>query len=302
MNLSTRQLEAFLHVARLQSFTKAAECVHISQAGLSMMVKELEEQVGIRLFDRTTRSVTLTEAGRRFQPVAARAVEELGSVVAVLGESNARAASTLRIAATPLVSASLLPAVFKEFARLHPEMTIVLADAELGEVRRRVLEGEADIGLGFFFKPAAGIVRSPLFRFKLMRVDPADGSRVGLERSAPWSSMANSRLIGLPPDNPIQTLIEAHLAEIGRAHEDRPAVNLFATLIGMVEAGLGTAVMPSFALVDCLRHRVRVAMLSKPAAHIELYLASRRGAERKPIAVEFATALQRAIPALVRHD
>jgi molybdenum-dependent DNA-binding transcriptional regulator ModE len=109
MNINTRQLKAFVQIARLQSFTKAAEQVHISQAGLSMMIKELEGQLGSRLFERTTRSVTLTDAGRRLQPVASRVIEELESVGSAIGEANAKAVSTLRVAATPLVSASLLP-------------------------------------------------------------------------------------------------------------------------------------------------------------------------------------------------
>jgi DNA-binding transcriptional LysR family regulator len=302
VNVSTRQIRAFLQIARLQSFTKAAEQVHISQAGLSMMVKELEEQLGSRLFDRTTRSVALTEAGRRFQPVAARVMEELTTVSATLGEVSERTVGTLRIAATPLVSASLLPSVFKSFAKSHPGVTLELVDAELGEVRRRVLEGEADIGLGFFFKPAAGVVRTPLFRFRLMRVSPPDGGRVGVEGSAPWSSLVHARLISLPHGNPIQSLIESHLKAIGRANEDRPVVNFFGTLIGMVEAGLGTAVIPSFALTDCLRHRVRVAMLTKPSAAIDLFCATRRGAGTKPIATDFAAALRHEIPSLVMHD
>lgn len=302
MNVSTRQLGAFLHIARLQSFTKAAEQVHISQAGLSMMVKELEEQLGMRLFDRTTRSVALTDAGRRFQPVATRVMEELASMNPVLTETHARMVGTLRVAATPLVSASLLPSVFKSFGASHPDVAIHLADAELGEVRRRVLEGEADLGLGFFFKPAVGMARTPMFRFRLMRVSPPDGDRIGLEGSVPWTSLAHARLIGLPPGNPIQMLIESHLKAIGRANEDRPVVNLFSTIIGMVEAGLGTAVIPSFALADCLRHGVRVAMLAKPAAYIDLFCATRRGAGAKPIAIDFATALKQAIPSLVMHD
>ena len=302
MNISTRQLQAFLEIARLQSFTKAAERVHISQAGLSMMVKELEEQIGTRLFDRTTRSVMLTDGGRRLQAVASGAVQELEALATSFGALNARAVSTLRVAATPLVSASLLPSVFKAFALSHPKVVIQLADVELGEVRRRVIEGEADIGLGFFFKPAVGMARSPLFRFRLMHVSPAQPNRAGLAGSVPWKALADATLISLPRDNPIQILIEDHLAAIGRAHEDRLVVNLFGTIVGMVEAGLGTAVIPSFALADCLRHRVRVAMLVRPTVHIDLYLARRRGADVKPVAADFAAALQRAIPALVMHE
>ena len=84
MNLSARQLHAFLEIGRLKSFARAAEQVHLSPSGMSMLVKELEEQVGARLFDRTTRAVTLTEVGLRLQPVAERIVQDvrgLGDVV-----------------------------------------------------------------------------------------------------------------------------------------------------------------------------------------------------------------------------
>src|SRR4051794_32454589 len=124
MNISTRQLQAFLEIARLQSFTKAAERVHISQAGLSMMVKELEQQIGSRLFDRTTRSVVLTDAGRRLQPVASRVVADLAAVAQAIGEADAKVFSTLRIAATPLISGSLLPLVFRSFRDSHPAVAV----------------------------------------------------------------------------------------------------------------------------------------------------------------------------------
>ncbi|MCJ0764031.1 LysR family transcriptional regulator [Variovorax terrae] len=71
MNLNGRQLLAFLEISRLKSFAKAAERIHLSPSGMSMLVKELEDQVGARLFERTTRSVTLTDAGRRLMPAAA---------------------------------------------------------------------------------------------------------------------------------------------------------------------------------------------------------------------------------------
>jgi DNA-binding transcriptional LysR family regulator len=299
INTGTRQLRAFLEIARLQSFTKAAERIHISQAGLSMMVQELEAQFGTRLFDRTTRSVGLTEAGRRLQPIATRVIDELDAVGAAIGDVHANAVSTLRIAATPLLSASLLPPVLQQFATTRPWVSVSVADVELGEVRRRVLEGEADLGLGFFFKSATGMSRTPLYRFRLMRVSPADDERIGLRPSVPWTSLTGLPLIGLPADNPIQSLIESHLATIGRANENRPALHFFGTIIAMVEAGLGHAVIPSFALAECLSRRVQVAMLTRPDVHIDLYLATRRGTTPKPAVEEFASELQRAIPALV---
>ena len=159
MNVSTRQLHAFLEVTRLQSFAKAAEQVHLSPSGMSMLVKELEDQVGARLFDRITRSITLTDAGRRLQPVAERVVGVLRALGAVLDGNEAAVRSRLLVAATPMISASLLPEVIRGFARSHPGVQVQLSDVEVGTVRQRVLDGEADIGFGFFVKPAVGLSR-----------------------------------------------------------------------------------------------------------------------------------------------
>jgi len=89
INVNSRQLLAFLEISRLQSFAKAAEKVPMSASGISMLVKELEDQLGARLFDRTTRSVTLTDAGRRLQPVAQHIVDELRALASVISGTEA---------------------------------------------------------------------------------------------------------------------------------------------------------------------------------------------------------------------
>ncbi|MBL0422987.1 LysR family transcriptional regulator [Ramlibacter sp. AW1] len=294
INVSTRQLLAFLEVTRLQSFAKAAEQVHLSPSGMSMLVKELEDQLGARLFERTTRSVSLTDAGRRLQPVAERIVGELRTLQAVIGGTEAAVRSRLHVAATPMVAASLLPEVLQAFARSHPQVRVQLADVDVGAVRGRVLEGEADLGLGFFVKPASGLVRQPLCKFRLMRIGPPRPGASGLQPSQPWSSLAGLPLVSLPPDNPIQALIEKQLARSGRPHEDRPRVNLIGTIIGMVRAGAGHAVIPSFALAECLRQQLDVALLREPMVQIELHLVTRRGHPPKPAAADFIAAVRQA--------
>ena len=294
INVSSRQLHAFLEIARLQSFARAAKQIHLSPSGLSMLVKELEAQVGARLFDRTTRSVTLTGAGRRLQPVAERVVAELRAFGAVLGGSEAAVRSRLQVAATPMVSASLLPEVIREFSDTHPQVSVDLADVEVTAVRQRVLEGEADIGLGFFVKPAVGLLRQPLCKFRLMRISPPGPGTIGLGPSQPWRSMSDAPLVSLPTGNPIQALIEKHLARLGRAHEERPRVNLLGTIIGMVRAGRGHAIIPSFAMEECLGQGLGVTMLREPVVHLELFLVSRRGTQPKPTALAFAQALKAA--------
>lgn len=301
MNIHSRQLLAFLEICRFQSFAKAAESIPMSPSGVSMLVKELEDQVGARLFDRNTRSVNLTDAGRRLQPVAERIVGELRSLHATIAGAESAVRVRLDVAATPMVSASLLPGVVRGFAGSHPQVRVHLADVDVSTVRRKVLEDEADIGLGFFIQPAAGLLRQPLCKFRLMRISPQASPARGLGPSRPWSSLNGLPLVSLPADNPIQALIEKHLGRQGREQEERPRMNLIGTLIAMVQAGHGHAVLPSFALDECLRHGLNAAMLVEPAVHLDLYLVSRRGTQPKPAALDFAAELKRAAARLIGY-
>lgn len=303
MNLSTRQMRAFLQVARLGNFTRAAEQAHITQAGLSILIREMERQLGCRLFDRTTRVVTLTPAGRRLLPVVERLVTDLDDVAAQLGAEGDEARQTLRIAATPLVSSHLLPQVFNTFREAHPQVSLRLFDADLRDVEAMVAAGDADMGLGFFFKAAAGLERTPVGRFHLMRVAASseeidEAPAIG---TAPWSALRTAELIGLPPGNPIQKVIDQHLvATIGRADARRPTFNFFGTLISMVEAGFGTAVMPTFALAACRRHRVCTDVLVKPKVGLDFYRIAKRGAHETEAMQAFVATLEKALPALSR--
>jgi DNA-binding transcriptional LysR family regulator len=279
MNISLRQLKAFLQVARLGNFTRAAEQMHITQAGLSIMMRELEAQLDCRLFDRTTRIVSLTAAGEQFLPVAARTLADLESSAAQLGAITERARQTLLVGATPLISSNVLPAVCQAFRIANPEVNVKLVDTDRGQLQTLVEQGELDFGLGAFFKPTAGIELTPLFPFQLMWISPgADTKGSGQPTgSMPWEALVEVQLIGLPAENRIQQFIENHLAAIGRAHEERLTFNNFETLIAMVAAGVGTAIVPSYAMAACRRHRVRTALLDEPATPLNFYRVTKRG-------------------------
>jgi DNA-binding transcriptional LysR family regulator len=261
----------------------------MTQAGLSTLVREMERQLGCRLFDRTTRMVSLTAAGRQLLPVVERVVTDLDDVTSRLGVEGDLARQTLRIAATPLVSSNLLPQVFGQFRESHPS------------IEEMVVQGEAEMGLGFFFKAAPGLERTPVGRFHLMRVMRAESEQASQATgTVPWSSLRTAELVGLPPDNPIQKVIDVHLGAIGRADAQRPAFNFFGTLISMVEAGFGTAVMPTFALAACRRHRVRTDVLVKPKVELDFFRITKRGAHESEAMRAFGNTLVKALPALSR--
>jgi DNA-binding transcriptional LysR family regulator len=283
MNVSTRQLRAFLAVARLQSVTRAAEQVHLSQAGLSLLLREMESQLGCRLFDRTTRSVTLTEAGRQLVPTAERMLREWADVSDRLDKLAVDATRTLTVAATPLVCSSVMPLVLGALQHSHPDVKVVVRDVERSQIEAMVLSGEVDMALGILFKAASGIRRQRLITLPLVCVSPRTwpvDTRSPRRRAGPmaWKALAGVPLIGLPVGNPIQQVIDAHLREIGRANEARTTFHNLHSVVAMVEAGYGAAIMPAFVQGACSRYAVNVAVMSQPEVPLDFYAISRKGA------------------------
>jgi DNA-binding transcriptional LysR family regulator len=284
MNVSTRQLQAFLAVARLQSVTRAAEQIHLSQAGLSLLLREMESQLGVRLFDRTTRSVTLTEAGRQLVPSAERMLRDWADISGRLDKLSVDAAHSISVAATPLVCSSVMPVVLKSLQQSHPDIGVVVCDVERSHIEALVLSGEADMALGILFKAASGIRRQRLLSLPLVCVSPREWGAGIKPRRLPrsrvsWADLAEVPLIGLPVGNPIQQVIDLRLREIGRANEARATFNNLHSVVAMVEAGYGAAVMPAFVQGACSRYAVNVSVMTGPEVPLDFYAITRKGAE-----------------------
>lgn len=281
MNFTTRQLQAFATLARLQSFSRAAQEIHITQAGLSLMIKDLEAQVGFRLFDRTTRAVALTAAGAKFLPVVSRSMQDINEAAVRLARVEEQAQYFLTVAATPLVCGSILPVVLRELRRSSPHIQVTVKDSERAAIQAMVETAEVDLGLGILLKPAAGVQRISLCPLSLMCIRPREAgmlSRNASRRSMRWLELRDKALVGLPPGNDLQLLIDSHLNHIGRTSEQpRLTFNNLLTVVAMVEAGLGHAVLPSFARAACERYEVELVDLVRPHVPIDLYAITRRG-------------------------
>ncbi|MDB5953831.1 LysR family transcriptional regulator [Ramlibacter sp.] len=215
MSLTMRQLRAFVAIARLQSFTRAAEQLHITQPGLSGMVRDIEQQLDCRLFERTTRAVALTEHGRAFLPVATRVLAELDAAASSLGQLSSQGRRRLVVGATPVIASSILPQACRVFAATRPGVQVQVHDLERGQVHAGVQDGELDAG-GVFLDAASGIRRTPLLKTELLLVESAPGRGAGPVR---WSELVAAELLALPEKNPIQKLVDSH-ARPG-ASEDR---------------------------------------------------------------------------------
>src|SRR4051794_33070645 len=127
-DLNFRHLQAFVTVARLNSFTRAAKLLHVSQPALTKQVRQLEKTLAIRLFDRDTRTVALTSIGSELLPVVAQLLREIEGVVFNSQELAAKSRGILRVAALPSLCSTILPIALARFHTLHPGVSVVLRD------------------------------------------------------------------------------------------------------------------------------------------------------------------------------
>lgn len=279
MNLSLRQLKVFLGVAHASSFTKTAQRLHLSQAALSAIIRELETQLQCRLLDRTTRSVALTEAGRMFMPTAAHIVDTIENAALELRKIGREEQRILRVGVMPHIAVSLMPWVLRRFASLYPLVRVELVDSTPAELLRMVEDGALDAAYGPFFRKESGVDRLPIFPTRLMLAvgtdHAADWPDFGaLEET--WRALQGVPMISFLGDTPIQRMVEENLSAAAVTTGKRTFVGHLETAIAMAEAGFGVAIVPSISAAACQRFRVRLVPIT-PALELPFYCITRAG-------------------------
>src|SRR5262249_24823837 len=141
------QLKLFFDLVRVQSFTKVAELNYVTQPAVSLSMKKLEEELGVRLFERTTRKVLLTDEGRILHDYAREILEKEQEARAVLLERRDKMLGTLSLATVHSVGLHELPVYLKEYIRRYPEVSIHIDYRLADAVCHAVVEGEADLGI-----------------------------------------------------------------------------------------------------------------------------------------------------------
>lgn len=290
MEFTSRQLRAFLLVAQHRSFSRAAEELYITPSGLSVLVRELEAQLGFRLFDRTTRHVVLTSHGADLLAVAQQSLTALDAAVSHIGRSANQASQSLTLGAPPSIAANIVTHALKEFRAHRPDLKIQLFDERSAAILQLVLAGKLDMGVGIFPRKP-GIRRTPFFRAPLMVIRPKREPAFR-RASTTWSALKGETLISLPSFSPIQRIVDKHLAQAGVVSRKGVSINLLDTQIAMVEAEEGIAIIPSFGLIACRNRKVVMSRLISPVVEVEFHQISNRGKKLPRAADEFSMFLK----------
>jgi DNA-binding transcriptional LysR family regulator len=246
MNISLRQLRAFLAVARQRHFRRAADHLHLSQPAVSRHIADLEAELGVRLFDRNTREVVPTEAGRYLESAIERVLDELEGVLGHVHSEGERRRGKVRIASVPTLSASLMPSCIADCAREYPELTIQLHDQAQTLVLDSVRGGEVDFGIAID-PPEGGdfdcetILRDP---FHLACRPDHPFARL---KTVSWKKLQGQPLILLDYSSGSRRLIDHALRKYDIDADVVQQTGHTHTAFRMVEAGLGITITPALA-------------------------------------------------------
>lgn len=305
MNLTMRQLRAFLAVAEQGNFTRAAQKLHVTQAGLSAMIRELESQVGAQLFVRTTRRVDITEAGVSLLPYATTALHNLDEAERHLGFLIDQGQRRLRIGLTPLVASTVLPALCRRFMQAQPQITLEIVDADREVLQPMVESGDLDAAYGLFFDSKFGLVRSRVFRGGLALISPkAESDAVrgeSVSSVGPQEQVCAMPLLTLRRGSLMERFIDDFLATAQYSVVERREVRHLATLIALVDAGMGWAAIPTIGLLECRRFsNIQKLPLATASPNLDFYCVTKAG-RATPAAVDiFSSMIEKECGGLAR--
>lgn len=292
MNVTLKQLRAFVALAEKGSFTAAANQLHVTPSALSLVIKDLESTVGMRLFDRTTRQTRLAPGGRDFLPVARKLVEDFGRALEGIREFQASERGVLRIASSPIYAGSLVPELAARYGELHPGVRVHVIDALTEQVAARVASGEADLGIAPERSVPAEVVQRQLFRDPVQLVCRADHPLASQE-IVQWSEVIRYPFISLSPDYAMT--MRSDLAHHSESLTLEPAtyVTFVTTALALVKNDKGVTAQPAHAEPLAAAYGLVVRPLHGPRIERRICLLTPREREPSPSTLSFLEFLSR---------
>lgn len=247
MNYSLKQLKVFIAVARYGGFSRTGEAIGLSQSAISHSIKELEGEMGVRLLDRTTREVTLTDAGRRLANRVEPLLDELHAMLLDTRSFGTEQNGRVRIASSQTISAHLMPQCIASGSQQFPDIQVLLRDQSQQLVLNSVRNAEVDFGIVIDPGPNTDLDCEAILHEPFLLLCQED-SPFAVLKAVPWQALQNARLVLQDYASGSRQLIDKALAEFGVQSQIVQEIGHPATLFPMVEAGIGISVLPALAL------------------------------------------------------
>jgi len=283
--MELRHLRYFIAVAEEQNVTRAAARLHVSQPPLTRQIQDLEAELGVALFERTAKTIRLTEAGHVFLREAKAALQRVDAAVTAARATAIGHSSKLHIGHAPSATADFLPAVLRAFHKKLPGVRVTLHDMTATEILEGLREGHLDAG--FLVKPECKLPRG--VHFQSLRTY---AMVVAVTPSHPWAKRREVKVTEVLKepivaysrrDYPNYHRLLARV--LGPRIKRLPLVeecDSGPSLIAAVESGKGVCVVPTF-LATTAGRRLKYVALSPPAAPAVVGMALMEGSPALPL-------------------
>ncbi len=272
--MDIRDLELFRAVAQTQHFTRAAERCHISQSALTRRIAKLEEHAGVRLFERSTRRVSLTPEGELFAAQLADLHREFARVFSGLRDLAEQRTGLVAVAALPSIAAGWIPQIFARFRQQYPGVVLRLHDALADRALSLLREGKVDLAIVAGGKLAE--FETTVLRTERYHLVCPSNHRLSRRKRITLADLKDESLINLSPHSSVRQ----HLAVAPSAY-DRPGgeleVEYLSTVAGLVAAGLGVSLVPELTLVHFRQDGLGTVLVEDPTLRRQVVLAKRKG-------------------------
>jgi DNA-binding transcriptional LysR family regulator len=290
INFDFGDLQAFVAVCDTGSFRRAAEDLNVSQSALSRRIQKLEEAIGVRLIERTTRSLRLTLAARTFRDRAEIILADAEEASRAVSDEAARfeyqRARIVTVAAVPTATHNILPSVINKFRETHPQVRIRISDMSANEVLEAVAVGEADFGINFVGGDEPGLEFNLLLDDAFVLAVPRDDPLAG-KSGIRWRDVDESRFIAVWKGSGNRMLIDQALARTGASIRWACEVRHLSTALGLVEAGAGITALPGSAMPDGEHPLLAAVPLVEPRVSRAIGTVRRVGSRLSVVAEDF---------------
>jgi DNA-binding transcriptional LysR family regulator len=262
VNFDFNDLYAFRALMEYGSFRLAAESICLSQSALSRRIEKLETALGNRLFERTTRRVTLTLYGQNFAERSEQLLAHVETVLADISQVSKARTGLVTVATVPSAAYYFMPEIIRSFQARYPQVRIRLIDSSVGNVIEAVSSGQADFGLCFAKNLPASIEFTPGRRPLCGRLSAR--SSAGGRTHLSWQAYFEQDYIGLDRVSGNRTLLDRELAHLTPARPSICETRHVTTMLGMVEAGIGIAAVPAMSMPAGEHSVLRAVPLTDP--------------------------------------
>jgi len=264
--MADRRLQVFYTVARLLSFTKAAEELHMTQPAVTFQVRQLEEQFNTRLFDRTHNRISLTDAGRRVYECAEKIFVLYSEMDNAVRELTGDVSGVLILGASTTIAEYMLPVLLGDFKQSHPDVTIRLKVANTDGIVSMVENNEIDLGVVEAPVNNKNLVVEVCRTDQLVLIVPP-GHELANEQSVPIQRLTDYPFICREEGSGTREVMIEALNAAGVSNNDlNLAMELgsLEAIKGAVEAGMGVSVLSKATLSKELKLGTLVAVNLEP--------------------------------------